>query len=335
MSQDPWRMIGASCYLLGPLLFPATFGKSESSTMYIWGNTSPDHTVLGKPVGLQKWRTSLSMISTPRRSRQGIQMRPYRKIKQFIRTQRPSQFPWRGGCARATTLSRSTSQRLNTASFPSHRLELASLHTDCVPSLTTTHTFAHSEEEKTTTTKMPPLAPLRASLRTLKPSTKTASTPRITSTRAFSATTTTRAADHAHEDHYDPPSGWLFGVKPGEKPEKEGWENAFVYGFFGSLALGVVGYAFKPDTSSRRDGERGRKTTSRYSGHKLARILFAEKTIKRCSSIRKTSLDIAASGVRSKYMGQVDLILWIQTWALEEARRRLEVEGILKEPEDK
>ncbi|CZT02333.1 uncharacterized protein RAG0_09555 [Rhynchosporium agropyri] len=121
---------------------------------------------------------------------------------------------------------------------------------------------------------MPPLAPLRASLRTLKPSTKTASTPRITSTRAFSATTTTRAADHAHEDHYDPPSGWLFGVKPGEKPEKEGWENVFVYGFFGSLALGVVGYAFKPDTS-------------------------------------------------------------IQTWALEEARRRLEVEGILKEPEDK
>ncbi|KAH8665936.1 ESSS subunit of NADH:ubiquinone oxidoreductase, partial [Tricladium varicosporioides] len=78
----------------------------------------------------------------------------------------------------------------------------------------------------------------------------------------------------AHEEHYDPPSGWLFGVKPGEKAEKEGWENLWVYGFFGSLGLGVVGYAFKPDTS-------------------------------------------------------------IQTWALEEARRRLEVEGILKEPESK
>jgi len=63
-------------------------------------------------------------------------------------------------------------------------------------------------------------------------------------------------------------------VKPGEKAEKEGWENIWIYGFFGSLAFGVVGYAFKPDTS-------------------------------------------------------------IQTWALEEARRRLEVEGILKEPEDK
>lgn len=45
-----------------------------------------------------------------------------------------------------------------------------------------------------------------------------------------------------------PPTGWLFGVKPGEKPEKEGWENVFFYGFFGSVAFGVVGYWFKPDT---------------------------------------------------------------------------------------
>ncbi|PBP19818.1 hypothetical protein BUE80_DR009290 [Diplocarpon rosae] len=81
-------------------------------------------------------------------------------------------------------------------------------------------------------------------------------------------------ADHAHDDHFDPPSGWLFGVKPGEKAEKEGWEGIWIYGFFGSLGLAAVAYAFKPDTS-------------------------------------------------------------IQTWALEEARRRLEAEGILKEPEDK
>ncbi len=53
----------------------------------------------------------------------------------------------------------------------------------------------------------------------------------------------------AHEEHYDPPSGWLWGIKPGEKPEKEGWEGVFVYGFFGCLILGAVGYAFKPDTS--------------------------------------------------------------------------------------
>ncbi|KAF2188321.1 hypothetical protein K469DRAFT_661034 [Zopfia rhizophila CBS 207.26] len=76
------------------------------------------------------------------------------------------------------------------------------------------------------------------------------------------------------ENHYDPPTGWLFGVKPGEKYEKEGWEGVWLWGFCGSLALAAVAYAYKPDTS-------------------------------------------------------------IQTWALEEARRRLEAEGILPDPESK
>jgi hypothetical protein len=50
------------------------------------------------------------------------------------------------------------------------------------------------------------------------------------------------------ESHYDAPGGWLFGVKPGEKYEKEGWENVTYYGFVGSIIFGVVAYAFKPDT---------------------------------------------------------------------------------------
>ncbi|KAG9240482.1 ESSS subunit of NADH:ubiquinone oxidoreductase-domain-containing protein [Calycina marina] len=96
-----------------------------------------------------------------------------------------------------------------------------------------------------------------------------------TQCRYFSSTTHRAGADHgAHEDHYDPPGGWLWGIKPGEKPKPEGWETIFYVGMFGSLGLAAVAYAFKPDTS-------------------------------------------------------------IQTWALEEARRRLEVEGILKEPESK
>jgi hypothetical protein len=70
---------------------------------------------------------------------------------------------------------------------------------------------------------------------------------------SFSSSARAQAADHAshdaHEDHYDPPSGWLWGVKPGEKYQKEGWEGIWVWGFFGSLGLGVVAYAFKPDTS--------------------------------------------------------------------------------------
>ncbi|KAI0139072.1 ESSS subunit of NADH:ubiquinone oxidoreductase [Hypoxylon sp. NC0597] len=92
-----------------------------------------------------------------------------------------------------------------------------------------------------------------------------------TSARSFSATP---RAPASHGPQYDPPTGWLFGVKPGEKYQKEGWETPFFYGFCGSLAVAAIAYGFKPDTS-------------------------------------------------------------IQTWALEEARRRLEAEGILEDPEKK
>jgi hypothetical protein len=67
--------------------------------------------------------------------------------------------------------------------------------------------------------------------------------------RAISTTQARRGAAAGHEDHYDPPSGWLWGIKPGEVREKEGWEGIWIYGFFGSLIAGVVAYSFKPDTS--------------------------------------------------------------------------------------
>ena len=86
----------------------------------------------------------------------------------------------------------------------------------------------------------------------------------------------------------------MFGVKPGEKYENEGWENIWFYGFGGSLLLGVIGYCYKPDT--------------RYN-----RIVIAESAI-----------------------GYVLTQLFsIQTWALEEARRRLEQEGVLEDPDAK
>ncbi|KAJ5221705.1 uncharacterized protein N7469_010592 [Penicillium citrinum] len=88
--------------------------------------------------------------------------------------------------------------------------------------------------------------------------------------QGFSTRSALRGGDHG--SHYDPPTGWLFGVKPGQKYEKEGWENIWYYGFIGSFLVAGVAYVFKPDTS-------------------------------------------------------------IQTWALEEARRRLEAEGILEDPE--
>ncbi|KAF2708975.1 hypothetical protein K504DRAFT_380378 [Pleomassaria siparia CBS 279.74] len=83
-----------------------------------------------------------------------------------------------------------------------------------------------------------------------------------------------RSSNHDHGSRYDEPGGWLFGIKPGEKYEKEGWETLWYWGVFGSLGVAIVAYAFKPDTS-------------------------------------------------------------IQTWALEEARRRLEAEGILSDPDNK
>ncbi|KAL8953078.1 MAG: hypothetical protein Q9222_001071 [Ikaeria aurantiellina] len=65
--------------------------------------------------------------------------------------------------------------------------------------------------------------------------------------RPFSSTAIHQSGD-AHS-HYDPPSGWLWGIPPGEKREKEGWENVWIYGFFGGLLMGVIAYAYKPDTS--------------------------------------------------------------------------------------
>ena len=68
----------------------------------------------------------------------------------------------------------------------------------------------------------------------------------FTGARAFSAAQRSQAG--GHESHYDPPSGWLFGVKPGEQYEKEGWENVMFWGFGGACAFGIIAYAFKPDT---------------------------------------------------------------------------------------
>ena len=62
------------------------------------------------------------------------------------------------------------------------------------------------------------------------------------------STTPARPSGDDHGSHYDPPGGWLWGIPPGQKYEKEGWEGIFYYGFIGSIGLASVAYAFKPDT---------------------------------------------------------------------------------------
>ena len=65
--------------------------------------------------------------------------------------------------------------------------------------------------------------------------------------RSFSSSPQQNAS---HGPSYDPPSGWLFGVPPGQKYQKEGWENIWIYGFWGSLlVLGVGGWVWREDTS--------------------------------------------------------------------------------------
>ncbi|KAL2144865.1 hypothetical protein VTI28DRAFT_8425 [Corynascus sepedonium] len=124
-----------------------------------------------------------------------------------------------------------------------------------------------------------PSARLAARIATASSTTTTAATTTATTSTAlvpsrfrYFSTTPRRAGGGGMQ--YDPPSGWLWGVRPGEKYQNEGWEGPFFYGFWGSLIVFAVAYAWKPDTS-------------------------------------------------------------IQTWALEEARRRLEAEGILEDPEKK
>ena len=73
--------------------------------------------------------------------------------------------------------------------------------------------------------------------------------PNAAHARAFRASVQRFAAAGGHESPYDPPSGWLFGVKPGEKYQNEGWERIFVWGFWGSCIVTAIAYAYKPDSS--------------------------------------------------------------------------------------
>jgi len=53
---------------------------------------------------------------------------------------------------------------------------------------------------------------------------------------------------HGHESHYDPPGGWLWGERPGEKYEREGWEIPF-YVMCAGYVVAVIAYTMKEDTS--------------------------------------------------------------------------------------
>jgi hypothetical protein len=72
--------------------------------------------------------------------------------------------------------------------------------------------------------------------------------PQPATSRTFSITTRRQGGGHGNESQFDPPGGWLWGIKPGEKAETEGWEWP-MYVFCGSLVATGIALAFKPDTT--------------------------------------------------------------------------------------
>lgn len=81
----------------------------------------------------------------------------------------------------------------------------------------------------------------------------------LTITRSVRAATAAQKGDHAadaahhdshgsHDSHYDPPGGWLWGIRPGEKAEREGWEIPF-YVMCAGYIVAIVAYSMKEDTS--------------------------------------------------------------------------------------
>ncbi|PIA16436.1 NADH:ubiquinone oxidoreductase 11.6kD subunit [Coemansia reversa NRRL 1564] len=50
---------------------------------------------------------------------------------------------------------------------------------------------------------------------------------------------------------FNEPGGYLFGRKPGEKLEKEGWETIWGVGFGTAFVMIALGLYYKPDTRIR------------------------------------------------------------------------------------
>src|ERR1700759_5158187 len=69
----------------------------------------------------------------------------------------------------------------------------------------------------------------------------------------------TAARQGGHAPHYDPPTGWLWGVPPGTKPKKEPWENLMIYGYCGSFVVAGIAYIYKPDSRQEMSDSRIRR----------------------------------------------------------------------------
>ncbi|KAI0080114.1 hypothetical protein K474DRAFT_1590760 [Panus rudis PR-1116 ss-1] len=80
-----------------------------------------------------------------------------------------------------------------------------------------------------------------------------------------------RYASHGHGPQYNEPTGWLFGEKPppaGQKRKKEGWENMWYVGIYGTMFVTAVLLYYKPDTSIQTWAIQEAKTRMEARGEK-------------------------------------------------------------------
>ncbi len=108
------------------------------------------------------------------------------------------------------------------------------------------HTPLPASSQLTMSALLRPSSCARAARAVTMTARTTTAAPAASSIRAFSGTPQRLSGGKLE---YDPPTGWLFGVKPGEKYQREGWEMPFYWLFCGGLVVFSVAYAFKPDTS--------------------------------------------------------------------------------------
>ena len=187
------------------------------------------------------------------------------------------------------------------------------------------HANSHAHDSQLHSTHITSMSAPRALRALARPARlSTTFTPSIraaTPARAFSQTIARKGGD---SHHYDAPTGWLFGVKPGEEYKKEGWENATFYVMIPMMVLFVGVYAFKPDTRYVCSGS-ARQTRS-WRGK--------WRRCNDCGMRMEGRLGGCRGGRKGNQRARLT-VCSIQTWALEEARRRLEAEGILPDPDVK
>ena len=135
---------------------------------------------------------------------------------------------------------------------PTYRLSILTSHSNA--SAITSNSFSsfssfssssHSKHTPSTPYSLPLSKPTSTSIPARQPTTSSSNS----SQRLFSTSSISHSGGgHSEGDSFNPPGGWLWGIPPGEKYQREGWERIWGWGMGGVCVVAVVGWVYKPDT---------------------------------------------------------------------------------------